>query len=261
MRQTVTVGALVSYHTVEWETRKGAPLRPPHANQYAHRSEHTMRKRIVLAAAIGGVFVVGLLGGMIVSGGLPVFASSNSTQTGASGNYCQQYEQALAQQLGVSTSKLSQANQSAIQTVIAQMAKDGKITAAQQAKLEQRAKQFEAHPCASLLGKHGKRAAVGNALAKGRLAVATAVAGKLGVSVDTLKADLKGGQTLQQIAASRNVSTSDLNTAYLTAVKAQLDQAVANKTITSTQETTLYNRVQQAVQNGHYPLLQARAGK
>ncbi|MGH2487434.1 MAG: hypothetical protein ACRDHE_15625 [Ktedonobacterales bacterium] len=219
-----------------------------------------MRKRIVLTAAIGGVFVVGLLGGMIVSGGLPVFASSNATQSSPTTGYCQQYEQALAQQLGVSTSQLSQANQSAIQTVITQLAKDGKITAAQQAKLEQRVKQFEAHPCASLLGRHGNHK-LGKALGKARLNVATAVAGKLGVSVDTLKSDLKSGQTLQQIAAARNVSTSDLNTAYLTAVKAQLDQAVANKTLTSTQENTLYTRIQQAVQKGHYPLLQARGAK
>ena len=212
-----------------------------------------MRKRIVLAAVIGGVFVVGLLGGMIVSGGLPVFASSNAAQAGSTSNYCQLYAQTLAKDLGVSTTQLSQANQSAIQSVIDQMAKDGKITAAQQAKLEKRAKQFEAHPCASLLGKHAKHDA--RALGAARQAVASAVATKLGISVDTLKADLKGGQTLQQIAAAQNVSTSDLNTTYLAAVKAQLDQAVANKTITSAQEATLYNRAQQAVQNGRYPLL------
>lgn len=219
-----------------------------------------MRKRIVLAAALGGVFVVGLLGGMIVSGGLPVFASSNSAQSSATSNYCQLYEQTLAQQLGVSVSQLSAANQTAIQTVINQMVKDGKITAAQQAKLEQRAKQFEAHPCASLLGGHGKHK-LGKALGKARLAVATAVAGKLGISVDTLKSDLKSGQTLQQIASARNVSVDDLNATYLAAIKTQLDQAVANKILTADQENTLYNRIQQAVRNGHYPLLEAHGGK
>lgn len=217
-----------------------------------------MRKRVILAAAIGGVFVVGLLGGMIVSGGLPVFASSNGSQSSATSGYCQLYEQTLAQQLGVSVSQLSSANQTALQTVITQMAKDGKITAAQQAKLEQRVTQLEAHPCARLLGGHGKHALGGKALRSARQAVASAVATKLNLSVDTLKADLKGGQTLQQIAAAQNVSTSDLNATYLGAIKTQLDQAVANKTITGDQENMLYNRIQQAVQNGHYPLLEAR---
>lgn len=220
-----------------------------------------MRKRIILAAAISGVFVVGLLGGMIVSGGLPVFASSNASHAGGTSSYCQLYEQTLAQRLGVSVSQLNTANQAALQTVIDQMAKDGKITAAQQAKLEQRVKQLTTGACARILGGRSRHALGGKALGQARQAVASAVANKLGISVDTLKSDLKGGQTLQQIASARNVSTSDLNATYLSAIKAQLDQAVANKTITADQETTLYSRIQQAVQNGHYPLLEVRGAK
>lgn len=66
-----------------------------------------MRKRIVIGLAGGGIFVAGLLAGMIFSGALPVFASNSnmnthhaSTPTPDKNAYCKLYEQQLAQDLG-----------------------------------------------------------------------------------------------------------------------------------------------------------------
>ncbi len=225
-----------------------------------------MRKRTKLALAGGGIFLVGLLAGALVSGGLPVLAfdgfsgfSSASASTPTKSNYCQLYEQTLAKDLNVSTSQLDQANQSAAKTVIEQMYADGKITAAEKTKLEQ-ALQNGKFPCGAFArgGWHGigMRGGFGPIGTQARTAIATAVASKLNISEQTLMSDLQAGQTIPQIAQAQKVSLSDVNAAYLGAIKTQLAKAVSSGMITQDQSTKIYNAMQQAVNGGHYPLLE-----
>jgi hypothetical protein len=49
---------------------------------------------------------------------------------------------------------------------------------------------------------------------------------------------------------------SDVNNAYLGAVKSQLAQAVSSGFITQAQSDQAYSVIQQAVANGHYPMLE-----
>lgn len=226
-----------------------------------------MRKRVGWGLAISGVFLAGLLAGMIFSGALPVFASNssaNNARANTKGDYCQLYEQTLLKNLpGVSQSQLEQANAAAIQAVIDQMAKDGKITDAQKSALEQKAAQLKSHPCAHLgalvghgAGKHGAGGPAGNLgadLKGARQAIVASVASAIGISPDTLNTDLANGQTLSQIAGAKLSAAHD---AYLSAVKAQLAQAVSSGKITQAQSDMASNAIQQAVSNGHYPLLE-----
>src|SRR5215813_11454165 len=110
------------------------------------------QKRVRLGLGGVGLFAVGLLAGMLTSGGIPAFAATggpNPTST-AAGTYCQTYLNTLARDLHVTQAQLQAANKDALQTMIDQMAADGRITAAQQSRLEQRLNALSRRPCAAL---------------------------------------------------------------------------------------------------------------
>jgi hypothetical protein len=225
-----------------------------------------MRKNVLLGVAGGVLLVVGVLAGMILGDNIRALAASNNNATakatpGNRASYCQLYIQTLANDLGVTTDKLKSANQDAAQKVINQLASDGKITAAQKAELTQALQKYGSNPCA-FVNMHGTGKGLGDhlqqALAPARAAVQSAVAGALKISPSTLQSDLADGQTIPQIAAAQKVNLSDVNTAYLNAVKSRLGNAVSAGTITQEQSDAVYSRVQQAVQKGNYPLLDMR---
>lgn len=220
-----------------------------------------------MGAAGAVLLIAGFAGGMMVSGGIPAFAATNTANTAttasAKGNYCQLYINTLAGDLGVSASKLQSANADAVQKVLSQMQQDGKITAAQKAKIEQRLNNAAQHPCQALKdaagGAKGPASKIGGALGTARQQIATAVASALKLSsVAALQQDLANGQTIQQIASNQHVSIDTVNTAYITAVKSALASAQSSGLITQQQSSALLNQIQQAVNAGHYPGLEMR---
>ena len=229
-----------------------------------------MRKRIIMGIAGVGLVLVGILAGFIIGGGIPVFASRGSANAASvsqatSGNatsYCQLYEQTLANQLGVSESKLESANSAALQTVIKQMAKDGTISSQQESNLLQKVHQYGAQPCSHLNQfAHWAGGNYHQMLAGARQSIMIPVAASLGISTSTLESDLKAGQTIPDIAKARNVPLSAVNSAYLGAVKNLLSQSVSKNEITQDQATALYSHIAAAVDAGHYPLLEGPGGK
>ena len=232
-----------------------------------------MRNPIIMGVAAIALLIVGILAGMIISGGIPAFAAkgAGSSNSGASVSqspaasatgYCQLYVQTLAKKLGISESQLASDNSAALQTVITQMAKDGTITSKQESALEQALQQYGKEPC-SHLGElaqlaRGEYAGWKMALKEARQSIAAAVAVSLGITTQTLAADLKEGQTIPQIARARHVALSTVNSAYLGAVQKVLNQAVSNGDLTQTQANAVYSRITSAVSAGHYPLLGGR---
>lgn len=222
------------------------------------------KKQVLLGLAGGGLLLIGVLVGVIFGGNLRALAAGNSNApakatAGDQASYCQLYMQTLASDLGVTTDKLKSANQDAAQKVIDQLASDGKISAAQKTELTQALQKYAGSPCAFVnmaAARKGLGSGIMQALAPARAAVESAVSGSLKISTSTLESDLAAGQTIPQIATAQKVNLSDVNTAYLNAVKSQLGSAVSSGLITQAQSDALYTRVQQAVQNGHYPLLE-----
>jgi len=227
-----------------------------------------MRKRIWIAVGAGGIFVVGLLAGMLSSGGLPVFAANNTPRQAhqaqaTKSDYCQLYEDTLAQQLGKTNAQLEAANKVAAQKVIDQMAADGKITAAQKTQLENALSEYASNPCQAIgkfIAGHGSRGgagagAFGAALKGARQDILNAVAGALHMQPANLHTALTGGKTVAQIASDKHVSASAVQSAYIGAVKADLAKAVSAGQITQQQSDLALSAVQQAVNAGHYPLL------
>ena len=223
-----------------------------------------MKKRALLGVAGGLLLVIGVLVGVVFGDNLRALAAGGSSPAqatataGDQNSYCQLYIQTLASDLGVSPDKLKSANQDAAQKVINQMASDGKITAAQKDRLTQRLQKYANSPCAFVAARaagRGARNHLQQALAPARSAIESAVANALKISTTTLDSDLAAGQTIPQIATAQKINLSDVNNAYLNAVKAQLASAVSSGKITQPQSDAIYAKVQQAVQNGKYPLL------
>jgi hypothetical protein len=76
-----------------------------------------------------------------------------------------------------------------------------------------------------------------------RGAIATAIAGDLGISTGELRSDLATGQTLAQIAAANDESLAGLEQAIMKAAQGRLDRAVAAGKLTSAQESALLGRL------------------
>lgn len=66
----------------------------------------------------------------------------------------------------------------------------------------------------------------------------------LGISIKTLKSDFGQGMTLQQIAASKNLSEAAFRSALIQNLAPMLDKAVADQQLTSDQEQMLLKRLQ-----------------
>ena len=176
----------------------------------------------------------------------PGTATSSTTK----GQYYNLYLQNLSTNLGVSKDKLTQSMVQAQKDTIAQAVKDGKLTQAQADKLDTHVDAMAKkgiYGFTGLAAKHHAKMNRNNSVLKGVMQqVTTAVASKLGISVDQLKSDLKSGQTLAQIAQSKNVSVADLKTAIVNTVKPTLDQAVKNGKLTQAQEDKVIQRIQNA---------------
>jgi uncharacterized protein YidB (DUF937 family) len=70
----------------------------------------------------------------------------------------------------------------------------------------------------------------------------------LGIDVNTLKSELKSGQSLVQVAQSKGVSEQTLISDLEAPVKERLDQAVANGKITADKENELLAKAQTRIQ-------------
>jgi hypothetical protein len=82
----------------------------------------------------------------------------------------------------------------------------------------------------------GRAAGKPTAASAEKAAYLTAAAGALGLKPAQLRQDLKGGQTLSQVAATQGVSEADFKTKVAAALKPRLDAAVTAGTITQAQE-------------------------
>ncbi len=222
-----------------------------------------MPKLVIKTLMVSGLLLLGILIG-VVGGRLPVFASMNlfGDNTAANvgkGDYCHLYEMTLANDLHVSASDLSQANKDALQKTIAQLAKDGKITPAEQMALDAAVQKYGGDPCNGL--PQAAADLMNNPLVKQQMAqlhtkLVNDVAPSLQLAPSTLEMELSQGKTIAQIAQEQHLSVDGANTAYLKSVKSILSQYVQSKTITQDQADLLYSLVTQAVSNGQYPLLQ-----
>ncbi|HEX6817195.1 MAG TPA: hypothetical protein VF120_02390 [Ktedonobacterales bacterium] len=224
-----------------------------------------MRNRILLAISGVVLLLVGLAGGMLISGHFTAQAAAPQHYTVHSdgskqGEYCALYEQTLANDLKVAPSALEAANIDALTKVLDEYVKDGQITKTERDQLVALIKQLGVSPCTQLNQKaimqylQGNPLIVQQALAA-HAALNSAVAGALHMTPDALTTALGNHKTVAQLAKQQGVAISSVNTAYLNAAQSFLTQAVSSGTITQAQADGLNKMLTQAVAKGSYPLL------
>ncbi len=198
----------------------------------------------------GSVFLVAaILFGAFFAG--PLLASAHtgqsntaatSTPTTSTNTYCQQYLQDLANRLHVSVSVLQQDKLSAREDVLAQMVKDGKLTQSQATAIEQK---LQSHQACTGKGNGAGRGIVLASLKQYLPTIESQVAGGLKLTSSQLTADLKNGQSLNQIATAQGVTSAQLHTIVLNAVQSAVNQAVKDGNLTQTQATAFMTALQQ----------------
>lgn len=156
----------------------------------------------------------------------------------------------VAKHLGVTPQALTDAFKSARLDQLQQAVKNGELTQAQADQLKQQLQQGKGiGPLGPGFGLHREFGFAGGA-------EPDAAAKYLGLTETQLSDQLGSGKTLAQIATSRGKSVSGLKSAMLAAQKSKLDQAVANKELTSAEEQQIISRTSTRLDdliNGKFP--------
>lgn len=208
----------------------------------------TMKKKLLWIGGGASLLLLCILIGAFVAG--PLIASASSATPSASATtssttsnpYCQQYLQALAQQLNVPVATLEKDQKTAKEDVLAQLVKDGKLTQAQADAIKQRIESRQ--PCSGKGRAWWDHGILRQTLKQYKSTLLNGVASGLHMSASQLQADLQNGQTLAQIANAQKISESQLHTVVLNAVQNTLTQARQAGKITQSQEDAFMQYLQ-----------------
>jgi hypothetical protein len=222
-------------------------------------------KSLKILGGAGALVAAALIGGTLMSvvsaapGTTPSSAGGQATggqartpattTTGQPGTYCQTYLDAFAQQLGVDESALVPAAKAAADATIDQMVTDGKLTQAAATALKQRIDSANGDGC-GLLAARWRQALQRYGVRQLGQDMFQAAATTLKLTPAQLRDDLRGGDSLKQIARDQGVAYDTLTTAIVDAAKADLDKAVAAGKISADRETAILDRISKALQDG-----------
>ncbi|HEX2911247.1 MAG TPA: hypothetical protein VH186_10595 [Chloroflexia bacterium] len=203
-------------------------------------------KRFTIGGLLG-LFALALLASFafIGNGAKPANAQTASPTPSTSSTTSQNSNKAalrdsflknFASQLGVDQSKLNSAFTNAVSTTVDQAVKDGTLTQAQADRIKQQAANgFKGF----IPGGKGHRG--GNFSARqGHGQALSAAAQALGITENELRTDLRTGQSISDVAKSKNIDLNTVKTAVLNSVKSQFDQAVKDGKLTQAQADSRY---------------------
>jgi ribosomal protein S20 len=208
---------------------------------------------LVVAAIVGGTLInaVSAAPGSGPAGpaAAPAAAPTAAT-TGASAEYCATFRAAFAKELGVTEDALQTAAKNALAATIDKAVADGDLTKAAADRLKARVAAAPADGCKLLAGYQQRIAKA----ARGALGVIRdgfeAGAKALGMPAADVRAALKDGKTLKDLATAQKVDYSTVSAAIVAAVKADLDKAVADGTIRQAREDRVLDRLTKALADG-----------
>jgi len=155
----------------------------------------------------------------------------------------QTFWQTLASKLGVTVETLQQDVRDALKAVVAQLLKDGKLTQTQADSANTRIDKqlFDKGMFGPFGG--GRGFGMRGGMFAGGNAEMAAAAAKLGMTTQELMTELRSGKTLADVAKEKNVTADELKAAIITAVTAQIDQAVKGGKLTQAQAEQLKSKL------------------
>jgi hypothetical protein len=213
-------------------------------NKLAHLTFLRVAGLAAGAAAVSGAVV--LVSASAAGYNLPFLTTSSSPsqttsvsldQAGRSSALCTDFLTHLSADLKAGPAALNAAYQKAVGETLADEVKSGKLTQARADAIQKRL--AGKAPCAIAAGLQPRPG-----LAAFRPALLSAEASALGTSDQTLKADLKKGMSLSQIAVAQNVKEAQFRDRLIAKLKPVLDAAVTNKQLTPAREQAIIKRLQ-----------------
>lgn len=213
-------------------------------NKLAHLTFLRVAGLAAGAAVVSGAVV--LVSASAAGYNLPFLTTSSSPsqttsvsldQAGQPSALCTDFLTHLSADLNASPAALNAAYQKAIGATLADEVKSGKLTQARADAIQKRL--AGKAPCAIAAGLQPRPG-----LAAFRPALLSAAASSLGISDQTLKADLKKGMSLSQIAIAQNVTEAQFRDRLVAKLKPVLDAAVTNKQLTPAREQAIIKRLQ-----------------
>ena len=213
-------------------------------NKLAHLTYLRVAGLAAAAAAVSGAVV--LVSASAAGYNLPFLNTSSSPsrattasldQAGQPSTLCTDFLTHLSADLNTSPAALDAAYQKAVGETLADEVKSSKLTQARADAIQKRL--AGKAPCAIAAGLRPR-----SGLAAFRPALLSAAASALGISDETLKADLKKGMSLSQIAVVQNVTEAKFRDRLIAKLKPVLDAAVTNKQLTPAREQAIIKRLQ-----------------
>jgi hypothetical protein len=175
--------------------------------------------------------------------------ASPGRQAGQPSALCNDFVTHFAADLNTTQAAVNAAFQKAIGETLADQVKSGKLSQARADAITH--KLAGKAPCAMANGLNARKG-----LGAFRGALMSAAASALGISDETLKADLGKGMTLSQIAAAQHVTEAQFRERLIAKLKPVLDAAVTSKKLTPEREQAIIKRLQ----TGPIPLWNRPAG-
>lgn len=209
------------------------------------------RRSFMITAALVAGLILGIVFGPQVRGINVSAQTQTPTQTPAPAQpqapatnnaLWSQFLDKLAATLNIQRSALDSAITSAGTSTADDAVQQGTLTQAQADALKAR---LQAGDLRALLGGRGGKGPGGAQLGGVKQAMLAAAAQALNITADELTTQLRSGQTLAQLAQAHNTTEQAVTSAALAAAKTQLDQAVANGTLTQAQADSFYAQLQQ----------------
>ena len=213
-------------------------------NKLAHLTFLRVAGLAAGAAAVSGAVV--LVSASAAGYNLPFLTTSSSPsrtttasldQAGQPSALCTDFLTHLSADLNASPAALNAAYQKAVGETLADEVKGGKLTQARADAIQKRL--AGKAPCAIAAGLQPRPG-----LAAFRPALLSAAASALGISDQTLKADLKKGMSLSQIAVAQKVTEAQFRVQLIVKLKPVLDAAVTNQKLTPAREQAIIKRLQ-----------------
>ena len=162
---------------------------------------------------LAGVLAIGGGGAAVAANGLAVPGSGAARQA-----ICETYQQRFAQNLGITTQQLQDTRKQTALQLIDERAAAGTITPEQAQQARDRVNGSQG-ACARMGDRNPVLVHVGKVELQ-------AVAQQLGITERELVQELRGGQSLAQVAEGYNVSRDQLKATMRDTFKAELDRAV-----------------------------------
>ncbi|HEX2221112.1 MAG TPA: hypothetical protein VHK06_01170 [Candidatus Limnocylindria bacterium] len=225
-------------------------------------------RRLRALGFAGALVAAALIGGTLISGALASPAETSSEDAAAAhlgGEYCEVYLDALASALGVDRAALADASRAAATAVIDATLADGEIDEERAAELKERIAEIDDSDCHALgvpglrgggPGGRGPGAAGGRGFRIGLTADALGAAAEtLGVAESDVLDAFAEGMSLQEQAEARGVDYATVTAAVTEAVRAALDDEVADEDITRERADRVLARVEEWLAQGGDPRL------